>query len=181
MNNSTARALVAICLGSSLFTVLFMFVKIPSPVPETNFQIAYGVSSVFGTLFGGLCGFLVAFAGHMMNDYLAYGSPWWSWIIASGVSAAICGGATSKIAETLKSGVCGLKEFKIYAMYAVLGHAVSWLIVAPLLDIFFYKTDVLLAFRQGVTAFIMDSICAVLFGGVLLKIYSAGTKWLQEE
>ena len=31
---------------------MFMFVKVPSPVPETNLQIAYGVSAFFAALFG---------------------------------------------------------------------------------------------------------------------------------
>ena len=41
-------------LDPELFMVLFMFVKIPSPVPETNLQIAYGVSGFFAALFGSL-------------------------------------------------------------------------------------------------------------------------------
>ena len=50
MKNSATKTIVATGLGAALFMVLFMFVKVPSPVPETNLQIAYGVSAFFATL-----------------------------------------------------------------------------------------------------------------------------------
>ena len=87
----STKTIVATGLGGALFMVLFMFVKVPSPVPETNLQIAYGVSAFFAAVFGPLCGFLVAFIGHALSDFITYGSPWWSWVVASGVSALIAG------------------------------------------------------------------------------------------
>ena len=51
MKNSATKTIVATGLGAALFMVLFMFVKVPSPVPETNLQIAYGVSAFFAALF----------------------------------------------------------------------------------------------------------------------------------
>ena len=41
---------VATGLGAAVFMLLFMYVKIPSPVPETSFQSAYALSAFFGTL-----------------------------------------------------------------------------------------------------------------------------------
>ncbi len=72
-NGSSTRTIVATGLGAALFLVLFMFVKIPSPVPETNLQIAYGISGFFAALYGPVCGFLVAFIGHALNDFISYG------------------------------------------------------------------------------------------------------------
>lgn len=34
----TTKTIVATGLGAALFTLLFMFVKVPSPIPETSFQ-----------------------------------------------------------------------------------------------------------------------------------------------
>ena len=56
------RTLVATALGAALFTVLFMFVKIPTGIPETQIQTAYGVGGFFAALFGPIAGFLIAFA-----------------------------------------------------------------------------------------------------------------------
>ena len=62
------RTLVGTALGAALFTVLFMFVKIPTGIPETQIQSAYGVGGFFAALFGPLAGFLVAFIGHALSD-----------------------------------------------------------------------------------------------------------------
>ena len=101
------KTIVATGLGAAVFLVLFMYVKIPSPVPETNLQIAYGVSSFFAAVFGPLAGFLVAFVGHALNDFISYGSPWWSWVFASGASALITGLCSGKVAPAVESGECG--------------------------------------------------------------------------
>ena len=93
----STKTMVATALGAALFMVLFMFVKVPSPVPETNLQIAYGISAFFAAVYGPVAGFLIAFIGHALSDFLSYGSPWWSWVVASGISALICGLAYFKI------------------------------------------------------------------------------------
>ena len=43
----TTRTIVAIGIGAALFTLLFMYVKIPSPVPDTSIQTAYGLNGLF--------------------------------------------------------------------------------------------------------------------------------------
>ena len=99
----STKTIVATGLGAAIFTLLFMYVKIPSPVPETSFQTAYGVSSFFATLFGPIAGGLIAFIGHAISDAVQYGSPWWSWVIASGVASFIFGFAYKT--QRLKKGI----------------------------------------------------------------------------
>jgi hypothetical protein len=62
------RTIVATGLGAAIFTLLFMYVKVPSPVPETSFQTAYGLSAFFATLFGPIAGALISFIGHALSD-----------------------------------------------------------------------------------------------------------------
>ncbi|HSG44415.1 MAG TPA: ECF transporter S component, partial [Anaerolineales bacterium] len=69
------RTIVATGIGAAIFTLLFMYVKVPSPVPETSFQTAYGLSSFFATLFGPIAGALISFIGHALSDAIQYGSP----------------------------------------------------------------------------------------------------------
>ncbi len=171
-NKSTTRTIVATGLGAAVFLVLFMFVKIPSPVPETNLQIAYGISGFFATLFGPLCGFLVAFIGHALNDFIAYGSPWWSWIVASGVSGCVTGLAYKKVAPAIEDGKFGGSEIKTFVIYTLIAQAVAWVIVAPVLDIVIYGEPANLVFVQGLVAFVADFVSAVVIGGLLLKAYA---------
>lgn len=173
MKNSTTKTIVATGLGAALFLVLFMFVKIPSPVPETNLQIAYGVSGFFAAMFGPVCGFLVAFIGHALNDFISYGSPWWSWIIASGLSALITGLSYKKIAPAVEEGKFGKKELLVFVLFTLIGHAVSWIVVAPVLDVVIYGEAANLVFTQGAVAFVVDFITAAVVGSILLKAYAS--------
>jgi energy-coupling factor transport system substrate-specific component len=167
----TTRTIVAIGLGAAVFLVLFLFVKIPSPVPETNFQVAYGVAGFFGALFGPVAGGLIAFIGHAISDGISYGSPWWSWVIASGVSGFIYG-ITYKFTD-VANGIFGFKGVLTYNIIQVIGNAVAWLLVAPVLDIVIYKEPSSLVFTQGAIAFVFNAISAGVIGSILLKIYAA--------
>ncbi|MDO4499820.1 MAG: ECF-type riboflavin transporter substrate-binding protein [Erysipelotrichaceae bacterium] len=164
----STKTIVATSLGAALFLVLFMFVKIPSPVPETNIQIAYGISAFFGALFGPICGGLIAFVGHALNDLVAYGSAWWSWIIASGVAGIFAGFAYFKL--DLEKGQ---KPGASFFVWNLVGHAVAWLLVAPVLDIVMYGEPVNLVFVQGVTAFLINGITAAIVGGILAVAYAS--------
>ena len=104
----TTRTIVAAGLGAAIFMLLFMYVKIPSWVPETQFQTAYGLSAFFGVLFGPITAFLMAFIGHALSDFLQYGSPWWSWVIASGIASFIFGLAYKR--TRVEEGVFGVKD-----------------------------------------------------------------------
>ena len=54
------KTIVATGIGAALFTLLFMYVKIPTGIPETQIQTAYGVGGFFAATFGPIAGFLIA-------------------------------------------------------------------------------------------------------------------------
>ena len=58
-------------------------------------------------------------------------------------------------------------------LYTVIAHAVSWIVVAPVLDIVIYGESAKLVFAQGAIAFVTDAITAAVVGLLLLKAYSA--------
>lgn len=167
----TTKTIVATGLGAALFMVLFMWVKVPSPVPETSFQTAYGIAAFFAALFGPIAGALIAFIGHALSDALQYGSPWWSWVIASGVSGFIYGFAIkyTKVGQ----GLFDKKSVLMFNLIQVIGNIVAWVIVAPVLDIVIYAEPVNLVFSQGVIAAVMNSVSAGVIGTLLLFAYSA--------
>lgn len=162
----STKTIVATGIGAALFLVLFMLVKIPSPVPETNIQIAYGISTFFGALFGPICGAIVAFAGHALNDLIQYGSPWWSWIIASGVAGAFAGFAYFSL--DLENGA---KPNVWFFVWNIVGHALAWLIVAPGLDILMYNEPTSLVSAQGFAAFIINALASIVVGTILTIVY----------
>ena len=97
----TTKTIVATGLGAAIFMLLFMYVKVPSPVPNTSFQTAYGISAFFATVYGPIAGGLIGFIGHALNDAIQYGSPWWSWVIASGIASFIFGFAYKNTKEKI--------------------------------------------------------------------------------
>ncbi len=165
----TTRTIVATAIGAAIFTLLFMYVKIPSPVPETSFQIAYGISAFFGALFGPIASLLIAFIGHFLSDTLQYGSAWMSWVLASGMASFVFGlfYKTSNIEE----GEFHLKDIIRFNLIQIVGNAIAWILVAPLLDILIYSEPVNLVFVQGAVAFLMNSISTGVLGTLLLVAY----------
>jgi energy-coupling factor transport system substrate-specific component len=152
----TTRTIVATGLGAAIFCLLFMFVKVPSPVPETSFQTAYGVAGFFGALFGPIAGALIAFIGHAVSDAVQYGAPWWSWVIASGVAGFFYGFALKRTG--VEDGEFGLKGILAFNIVQVIGNAIAWILVAPILDILIYAEPVKLVFTQGAIAFAMNVV-----------------------
>jgi energy-coupling factor transport system substrate-specific component len=165
------KTIVATGLGAAIFMLLFMYVKIPSPVPETSFQTAYGLSAFFATLFGPVAGALISFIGHALSDAVQYGSPWWSWVIASGVSGFIFGFAFKR--TKVEEGEFKGKDILTFNVIQVIGNLIAWVLVAPVLDILIYQEPANLVFTQGITAAIMNIVSAGVFGTLLLVAYAA--------
>ena len=167
----STRTIVAAGLGAAIFMLLFMYIKIPSPVPETQFQTAYGLGAFFATLFGPVAGFLIQFIGHALSDAVQYGSPWWSWVFASGVAGFIFGLAYKR--TRVEEGEFKSRDILTFNVIQVIGNAIAWILVAPILDILIYQEPVNLVFTQGFVAFVMNSISAGVIGTLLLVAYAA--------
>ncbi len=167
----TTRTIVATGLGAALFMLLFMYVKVPSPIPETSLQTAYGLGAFFAVLFGPIAGGLIAFIGHALSDAVQYGSPWWSWVIASGVCGAAYGLAYKRTG--VEGGRFMVKDIAVFNIIQVAGNVVAWLVVAPVLDIVIYKEPVNLVFTQGAVAALMNSVTVAIIGTLLLVAYAA--------
>ena len=164
------KTLVATGLGAALFTLLFMYVKIPTGIPETDIQTAYGIGAFFAALFGPIAGGLIAFIGHALSDSIQYGSVWWSWVIASGISCFLIGLVYPKM--KVDEGEFGKKDIITFNIYQVIANVISWVIVAPVLDIVVYAEPVSLVFTQSAVAALSNAVSAGVIGSILLVLYS---------
>lgn len=167
----TTKGVVATAIGAALFFVFFYFVKVPSPIPNTDIQLAYGISGFFGALFGPVVSGLVALIGHALNDSLSGYGLWYSWIIASAVAGFI--GGLPYFSMDVESGTLSSKQWKTFFAFQVLAHFVAWLLVAPALDILIHSEPANLAYTQGAIAAVSNSIVSCLVGGFILKAYVA--------
>jgi energy-coupling factor transport system substrate-specific component len=164
------KTIVATGIGAAIFALLFMYVKIPSPIPSTSFMTAYGFGAFFAALFGPVAGGLIAFIGHAISDAVQYGSPWWSWVIASGIVGFVYGFAYKNTG--VEEGEFGRKDILKFNLIQIIGNALAWIVIAPVLDIVIYAEPVNLVFTQGAAAFLMNSVSVGVIGTLLLIAYA---------
>lgn len=94
MKKFSVKSIVAIGIGAALFFVLGRFVAIPSPVPNTNISVQYGLLAFLAVVYGPVVGGLVGLIGHALIDFSYGWGIWWSWVIASAVFGVLVGFAT---------------------------------------------------------------------------------------
>lgn len=164
------RTIVAIGIGSAVFLVLGRFASIPTGIPNTEFQTAYAFLALMSVLYGPVAGASIGFIGHSLKDITAYGSPWFSWIIASSV-VGLCI-SLSKRHLHIEDGFFGLKQIIIFNIYQVIANILAWCIVAPTLDIWIYAEPADKVYIQGASSCIFNVITVGLLGSILLANYA---------
>ncbi|MGX4686818.1 ECF-type riboflavin transporter substrate-binding protein [Vagococcus sp. JNUCC 83] len=167
----TVKDIVAVGIGSAVFVILFKFIAIPSGIPNTEIQVAYGFLALMSTLYGPVAGFLIGFIGHTIKDFTTYGSAWWSWIICSGVLGFALGWAGRKI--NLNTGILNKSEMIHFNVLQIVFNAIIWIGLAPTLDVLIYAEPASKVYTQGVLSFIVNAVSVGVVGTLLMKAYAA--------
>jgi len=171
MKKSPVKTIVAIGIGAALFFVLGRFVSIPSPVPNTNITIQYGLLGFMAVLFGPIAGVLIGLIGHFLID-LSWGyGIWWSWVIASGVFGLLMGLAGTRL--KLGEGEFGGKGIAVFNVSQVISHLICWVVVAPVLDIVMYAEPANKVFLQGLVGGAVNIVTTAVIGTLLCLAYAA--------
>ena len=113
---------------------------------------------------------MIAAIGHTLNDFIFYGSPWWSWVVASAVSGLVAGFAYYY--TKLDEGEFNKKTILTIIVINVIGNAIAWALVAPCLDIVIYAEPVKKVFLQGLMSFAADGISSIVVCLLLAAAYS---------
>jgi energy-coupling factor transport system substrate-specific component len=167
----SVKTIVAIGIGSAVFVILGRFASVPVPIPNTFAEMTYPFLALMAALFGPVAAALIGFIGHALKDLIFYGSPWWSWIICSGIIGFIYGWALRKI--DLKKGEFTLREMIYFNVVQIVANGVIWGLLAPLLDILFYAEPASRVFAQGGVSAIVNSIAVGVVGTLLMKVYAS--------
>ena len=72
----------------------------------------------------------------------------------------------------MDEGEFGGKDILRFNIYQIVANVISWVIVAPVLDIVVYAEPANLVFTQGVVAAISNAVSAGVIGTILLALYS---------
>ncbi len=106
------KTIVAIGIGAAVFVILGRFAVIPTVIPNTNFDTSYGFLALMAIVFGPVAGGLIGLIGHALKDAIFYGTPWWSWVVVSGLVGFLIGLAAKKI--NIESGVFNVKKMILF-------------------------------------------------------------------
>lgn len=171
MKKYGVKAIVATAIGAALFFVLGRFVAIPSGIPDTNISIQYGILGFFASVFGPIVGVLSGLIGHFFIDFSFGWGVWWSWVIASAVCGLIIGFGMMK--TDIQGGELGKRGILRFNIVQVIAHLVSWVIVAPVLDILMYAEPANKVFIQGFISAAINIVTTGIVGSLLLLAFVA--------
>ena len=164
------KEVVAIGIGTALFVALTQ-IQIPLGfIPNTALQSRAALLAFLAAVFGPVVGGAVGLIGHALGDALFYGSVWWSWVFPDAVFGILVGVFASKYA--IKDGGFDKKAIALFEIVQVVGNALAWILVAPVLDILIYAEPANKVFSQGFFAFLGNIIIIAILGTLLAVGYS---------
>ena len=171
MKKFSVKTIVAIGIGAALFFVLGRFVSIPSPVPNTSITTQYGLLAFMSVVYGPVAGALIGFIGHTLIDFAAGWGIWWSWVIASGVFGLLVGIGTKAL--KLVEGEIGKKGLIKFNVVQLVSHLLSWMLVAPVLDVYMMGEPWDKLISQGLMAGLGNAVTTAIVGSLLCVAYAA--------
>ena len=171
MKKFSVKTIVAIGIGAALFFVLGRFVAIPSPVPNVNICVQYGLLAFMSVVYGPVAGALMGLIGHALIDFSYGWGIWWSWVIASGVFGLLVGVFAKLLKmDEAEMGKKGLIKFNVGQLIA---HVICWGGVAPVLDILMYNEPLDKLFAQGLVSGVSNAVTTAIVGSLLCVAYAA--------
>lgn len=166
----TIQQVVAAGIGTALFVVLTE-VQVPTIiVPNTSLQVRAGLLAFLAAVYGPVVGGIVGLLGHALGDAFFYGSIWWSWVIPDAIFGIAVGLFFKKYRIT--EGAFGGKEAAIFNVVQIVGNAIAWILLAPILDILIYAEPSNKVFAQGAIACICNVVTIAILGSLLCIMYS---------
>lgn len=168
--NLTIKTIVAIGIGAAVFVVLGRFAAIPTVIPNTEIQLVYAFLALMAVIFGPIAGGLIGLIGHGLKDLIYYGSPWWSWVLVSGLVGLSLGFLANRI--KIGSGVFGKKQIISFNITQVIVQVIGWGLIAPTLDILIYAEPANKVYTQGIAAGLSNVVIVGVLGTILLVAYA---------
>ena len=158
--------LVSVAVGAALFGVLMVYGSIPV-FTNTYLTTAMVIPVVVGGMFGSLPAFATMLLGNMMADLIGGWGFWFDWSIGNGILGLFIG-ALPLYGAKISEGVFNVKHAIIYAVLCLIGNAIAFGIVTPVMTSLFYSADLEITFIQAFASGISNTAVLVIVGIPLL-------------
>ncbi|KRM05224.1 MAG: ECF-type riboflavin transporter substrate-binding protein [Liquorilactobacillus ghanensis] len=164
------QSVVATGIGAAIIFVLMKFVAIPTGIPNTQVNVAEGFLPLLAAIYGPITAGLAIFIGHALNDFVTYGSPWWTWVIVDGLVGVAFGFLKNKL--QIQAGALSVAKLVWFNIYQVIVNFIGWVLLAPTGDILIYHEPAGKVYIQGLTTWVVNSLSVAIIGTILLVLYS---------
>lgn len=156
------KTVVAIAIGAALFGVLMNFGGIPI-FTNTKLTTAMIVPVVVGAMFGPVPAFIACLVGNTIADLIGGWGFWFDWSVGNGVLGFIVG-LLPFYGAKINEGIFKPIHAVIYAVTCVVGNALAFGVITPLLTVAFYGGEVEITFLQAFAGGIANTAVLVIIG-----------------
>ena len=168
MEANSIKKVVAMGIGAAVYIVLSRFAAIPTPIPNTTLQVTYAFLALMAFIYGPVVGLGVGFIGHTLNDILSYGNVWFSWVVAT----AFFGIGMGLLGKMIKPENVDKAKAVKFIIGDIIISLLTWVVIAPVLDIVIYKEPQGKVFIQGFAAALSNAFVVAVLGTILIFAFS---------
>ncbi len=165
------KTIVGVAIGAALFGVLMCYGSIPV-FTNTKLTTAMLIPVIVGGMFGPLPAMVATGVGNVLADLIGGWGMWFDWSIGNAVLGLFVG-ALPLYGAKIEDGIFTIKHMIIYVILCVLGNALAFGIVTPVMTTLIYQGELTITFLQSLTGGISNVAVLVIIGIPLLKILAA--------
>lgn len=156
------KTIVGVAIGAALFGVLMVYggIKVTTNTSLTSAMI---VTVVVGALFGPVPAALAAGIGNTIADLIGGWGFWFDWSLGNLVLGLFVG-ALPLYGARINDGVFKIKHAIIYAILVVLGNALAFGVVTPVLTVAFYSSELTITWIQAWSAIVSNGLVQIVLG-----------------
>ncbi|MDO4378296.1 MAG: ECF-type riboflavin transporter substrate-binding protein [Erysipelotrichia bacterium] len=165
------KTVVGVGIGVALFGVMMNYASI-TVFTNTKLTLAMIVPVIVGGLFGPLPAALAAGLGNVLADLIGGWGFWFDWSLGNAFLALIVGSLKLYGAD-IDNGVFTPKQMVIYAVLCVVGNALAFGVVTPILTAILYQGELNITFIQSMVSGFSNTAVLVIAGIPILKALAA--------
>ncbi len=156
------KTVVVIAIGAALFGVLMNFGGI-TVVSNTKLTTAMLIPVIVGAMYGPVPAFVACLVGNTIADLIGGWGFWFDWSIGNGVLGFIVG-LLPVYGARINDGIFKAKHAVIYAVLCIIGNALAFGVITPILTTAFYGGELEVTFVQALAGGIGNTAILIILG-----------------